>query len=164
MSAVSVRRPLRLAAPFAALALAAVIAPRAGQAQTITACSAAKSGSMYRVGITNAPSDCTSATHTKTTWNVQGPKGDPGAPGAPGISGYQTTYHEFMLGAHSATTAVVPCPSGTALGGGFWTYDPATIVRASAPLPGTGWQIRVENNGPLARKVQVHAVCATVAK
>jgi hypothetical protein len=73
MSAIAIR-PLRLAASLAAVALAAVAAPRAAQAQDIEACYANKSGSMYRVNAPGAPATC-SNNGTKVTWPSKLPSG-----------------------------------------------------------------------------------------
>jgi hypothetical protein len=71
MSAIS---PLRLAASLAAVALAAVAAPRAAQAQDIEACYARKSGSMYRINAADAPTACGN-NGTKMTWPSKLPSG-----------------------------------------------------------------------------------------
>lgn len=71
----------------AAAAATSLFSARAASAQSITACYAKSSGSMYRVGTANTPVNCTSGSHVKETWSIAGPAGPVGPQGPQGPAG-----------------------------------------------------------------------------
>ncbi|HYW30515.1 MAG TPA: hypothetical protein VE869_03330 [Gemmatimonas sp.] len=83
MISVIPRSPLLVAAA----AVASLFSVRAASAQSVSACYAKTSGSMYRVGVANTPLNCTSGSHVKETWSIAGPAGPVGPAGATGATG-----------------------------------------------------------------------------
>lgn len=167
-------RTIRSLSVLAALiGSAALLAPRNAQAQTITACYASKSGSMYRVGVTGTPTDCTNQQHKKETWNVtgpQGPKGDAGTNGTNGtngVSGFERIAKTYSMNANSMMVIYLACPNGkAALGAG---YLGSQNVSVSNSWPGSfkeQWTMEA-HSGSLGldqkpNSLQVWVTCATV--
>lgn len=77
----------RRTAVVAAAVLTSTLAAASLNAQTITACYSKQTGTLYRVGATDAPADCTSSKHAKETWSIQGPEGPQGPQGLQGLQG-----------------------------------------------------------------------------
>jgi hypothetical protein len=147
-------RLLRLTSLLAvALTCTLSLAVGTAHAQTISACSADRSGSMYRVGIPGAPADCTKASHTKATWNANG--------SSPDIL-VDSTSVAAPAGAQFSES--VQCPTGyMVIGGGYESSGSPTTLSIWTSRPQyyptySFWQVRGYNasaNAGYTVKIQV---------
>ena len=160
----------RIAAAAAVLALAAGSAATAA-AQTISACYTKQNGTMYRVGTPNTPPDCTQGSHTKETWNLQGPKGDKGDTGPQGPSGV-ADLHVFTgmasVNANSTYTISRTCNAGQfIIGLGYDLRHAGLRVKASRPIRDqyqkpVAWELEVENTADSFGQVETWPICITL--
>ncbi|AMW03848.1 hypothetical protein [Gemmatimonas phototrophica] len=148
-------RLLRLTSLLAAaLTVCATLAPTTVSAQTITACSADRSGTLYRVGIPGAPADCTKSSHTKATWSTNG--------SAPDIVVDSTS---VSAPAGTQFSGSVTCPTGyTVIGGGFESSGVPTTVGVWTSRPHyyttySFWQVRGYNSGANGYSMKIQAIC-----
>jgi len=101
------------------------------------------------------------------TAGAQGAKGDTGAPGPAGVSGLRYVASDgSSVAAGSWKGLFIYCDDQKVLGGGLSTYpdtDKARIVQ-SAPLNGgTGWYVKVRNEGSTDFTAYGWAICASVS-
>ena len=88
----NVKRFSRIAAASLLAVVAGAAIPAAGRAQqapaedTIRACYVAASGTIYRIGVAGAPTECRGG-HIEMQWNVAGPAGTQGPAGPQGEAG-----------------------------------------------------------------------------
>ena len=96
-----------------------------------------------------------------------GPQGAKGDPGAPGISGLR-----YVMSQGAAVTAgswrglYIYCDDQKVLGGGVSTFpdsDKARVVQSAPLTGGTGWYVKVRNEGSSDLTAFGWASCATVA-
>ena len=159
---------------LAVLAFAAIASlPTSVNAQTIQACYVAKTGTVYRINVSDTPPNC--GKNTAFHWNVTGPAGQTGptgpqGPAAPGSSySIHSNDHE-LTGGFGGT---VNCPEGsTATGGGYHLHEPADIgLRVASSLPyvvlgntlPTGWKVLVDNPNGAPYKLTLYVICVGAA-
>ena len=155
----------RLAAVAAVAAVA--LTPVAASAQTVEACYAKKSGTVYRINVPETPTQCSNG-HYPFSWNVVGPQGPMGPQGPQGPSGTLTGYGVWSgqapVPANSTTYLTRSCPPGySILSGGFQLQgDPSGIqMWESQPLlDKTGWRYVIRNNGAQSVTIATNLVCA----
>ena len=160
---------IRLAAATAVLAIAATLAPATAEAQTMSACYTNKNGTMYRVGTPNTPANCTSNSHVKETWNVQGPQGPQGVKGANGVSGYEIIAKPIVQAPtpFSPSFYEISCPVGKVpLAGSYhqvdWSQNEQKVfvpTSAPSPLGPNTWRFIVRNLETYNIAMVLHVTC-----
>ena len=154
---------------LAVLALVAIASlPSTASAQTIQACYVAKTGTVYRINVSDTPPNC--GKNTAFHWNVTGPAGQTG-PQGPAGSG--STFYVLSTAPTDHTSpslgASAECYEGDlAIGGGYRmaATDPTVMVHDDSPwinpislLP-TRWHVGIKNPNSSTFTLSVWVVCA----
>ena len=160
---------------LAVLALAVIaILPSTGHAQTIQACYVAKTGTVYRINVSDTPPNC--GKNTSFHWNVTGPAGQTGPTGPQGPAGPEGSYSihstEYELSG-SGFGGGTNCAEGSvATGGGYLLHEPSDLgIRVSASKPyvvlgntlPTGWTVLTDNPNGAQYKLTIYVMCVGAA-
>lgn len=155
--------------------LTLVSTAHAQTADVLQACYVPSSGTVYRIGVTNAPDDCVETTHVKFSWNAVGPAGATGAQGpagptgatgatgatgpqgpagpagASGVSGWEMVVASGQIDNDTGGFVDAACPSGKkVLGGGFFnpeTSNESNIMFSRPNDDGTAWRAGWNDEG-----------------